>query len=157
MAKNNQKLSQYDPIEGAAFLRQVFPLLARLAPSGTERDKAKNRQLLFSQYAGLILVGLLNPILNSARSLIASSGLKNIRRLTGGKKTSLGSFSEAASVFDPALLEGIIKELRTQWHKKRSLQQLTANGHLGKVPENIVERLVAVDGSVLTALPQLIG
>lgn len=157
MTKNNQKLSQHDPLEGAGMLRRIFPLLARLAPSGTERDKAKNRQLRFSQYAGLILVGLLNPILNSARSLVASSGLKNVRRFTGGKKTSLGSFSEAASVFEPTLLEGIIKELRSQWSHQRSLQQLVAKSRLGRIPDQLAERLVAVDGSVLTALPQVIG
>ena len=50
-------------LQGVGMLRRVFPMLAVLASSGTQRDKAGNRQLLFSQYAGLILVGLFNPIL----------------------------------------------------------------------------------------------
>lgn len=31
-------------------LRRVFPLLSRAAESGTQRDKAGNRQLLFRHY-----------------------------------------------------------------------------------------------------------
>jgi len=157
MTKKKSQLSQHEHVVGAAMLRRVFPLLSALAKSGTERDKSGNRQLLFSQYAGLVLVGLLNPILNSARSLVAASGLKNVRRLTGGKKTSLGSFSEATSVFDPSLLEGIIKELRSRVHQQRGLNRLLAKGRLGEVPDKLIERLIAVDGSLLTALPQVVG
>lgn len=78
MAKKKAKLSHHDPLEGAEMLRRVFPLLAGLAQSGTHRDKARNRQLYYSLYAGLILVGLLNPILNSARAIVAASGLKSV-------------------------------------------------------------------------------
>ena len=95
-----RKQGSDEAVEGAAMLRRVFPMLGMLAASGTERDRAGNRQLTFSQYAALILIGLFNPTLQSARSLIAASGLKQVRKLTGGNKVSLGSFSEAASVFD---------------------------------------------------------
>ena len=119
MAKKRAKRGENEPVQGAEMLRRIFPMLSVLAGSGTERDKARNRQLMFSQYAGLILVGLFNPILNSARALVAASGLKNVRKLTGGKKVSLGSFSEAMSVFDPHLLEGIVKKLRAELHNQR--------------------------------------
>lgn len=138
-------------------LRRVFPMLAVLANSGTQRDKAKNRQLLFSQYAGLVLVGLLYPILKSSRSLVAASGVKNVRKLTGGKKVSLESFSEATSVFDPSLLEGIAKELRAQVHQQQHLEKMLSKTRSGDVPDKLLERLIAVDGSVLTALPQVVG
>lgn len=144
-------------VEGAQLLRRVFPLLAPLASSGTERDKAGNRRLKFSQYAGLMLVGLFNPVLNSARGLVAASGLKNVRRLTGGSRVSLGSFSEAASVFDPHLLEGLVNSLRSQLHHQQHLRRCLSDERPGEIPGELMERLVAVDGSVLTALPQVVG
>lgn len=157
MAKKRAKRGENDPVQGAEMLRRIFPMLSVLAGSGTERDKAHNRQLMFSQYAGLVLVGLFNPILNSARALVAASGLKNVRKLTGGKKVSLGSFSEATSVFDPHLLEGIVKKLRAELHNQRHLQRALAGFRTGNVPDGLIERLIAVDGSVLTALPQVVG
>lgn len=144
------------PVEGAALLRRVFPMLASLAEEGTERDKAGNRQLRYSQYAGLVLLGLFNPILNSARALVAASGLKKVRKLTGGGRVSLGSFSEATSVFDPRLLEGLIKTLRSQVHQQK-LRRCLNSHRPGDVPGELVDRLIAVDGSLLTALPQVVG
>lgn len=144
-------------IAGAAMLRRVFPLLARLADSGTQRDKAHNRRLLFSQYAGLVLVGLFNPVLQSARALVAASGLRQVRRLTGGSQTSLGAFSEATSVFEPTLLEGLVHELRSAVHRRRSLDRLNTRGRPGELPDRLIERLIAADGSVLAALPQVVG
>jgi hypothetical protein len=140
-------------LAGSALLRRVFPLLQRLAPCGTERDTARNRQLFYSQYAALVLVGLFNPILKSARALVAASGLQKIQQFTGGRKVSAGAFSEASSVFDPALLEGLVRELRRQFtqHQFRT----SRGGRLGRLPHPLVERLVAVDGTVLSALPQI--
>ena len=155
--RTRPSMSQDDPVKGAAMLRRVFPMLAVLASSGTQRDKSRNRQLLFSQYAALILVGLFNPVLTSARSLVAASGLKKVRQLTGGGKVSLGSFSEASSVFEPALLEGIIRQLRQEVHQRRGLARILGGSRVGGLSDPLIERLIAVDGSVLTALPQLVG
>jgi hypothetical protein len=157
MAKKRTGAGQDQSLAGAAMLRRVFPLLARLAASGTQRDKAHNRRLLFSQYAGLVLVGLFNPVLQSARALVAASGLKQVRRLTGGGQTSLGAFSEATSVFEPALLEGLIHELRSAVHRRRHLDRVNTRGRPGELPDRLVERLIAADASVLTALPQVVG
>lgn len=159
MAARRAKRTEIDPLilQGAGLLRRVFPLLAVLAESGTARDKAGNRRLRFSQYAALVLVGLFNPVLQSARALVAASGLRKVRQLTGGQRVSLGSFSEATSVFDPRLLAGLTKELRSQWHRQRQLQRLRWGRRLGSVPDALLERLVAVDGSVLSALPQVAG
>ncbi|WP_040351662.1 IS4-like element ISBlma3 family transposase [Blastopirellula marina] len=152
MAKKRKLPTEFSA-HGAAMLRQVFPLLAKLSASGTERDKAGNRRLLFSQYASLILVGLFNPALESARAIVAASGVKKIAKLTGGKKVADGSFSEASSIFDPRLLEGIIKDLRSRWHQQR----MSSEPRSGRASDRTVERLIAVDGSVLTALPQIVG
>jgi hypothetical protein len=144
-------------VRGAEMLRRVFPMLAVLAGSGTQRDRSGNRRLLFSQYAGLMLVGLFNPIISSSRALVAASGLRNVRKLTGGKKVSLGAFSEATSVFEPHLLEGLVKQLRGRVNQQKHLHRCLDDGRIGDVPQELIDRLVAVDGSVLTALPQVVG
>jgi hypothetical protein len=141
------------PLAGAVLLRRVFPLLGRLADCGTQRDVAGNRQLFYSQYAALLLVAFFNPVLKSARALVAASGLKKVRQWTGGRKVSAGAFSEASSVFDPALLEGLLHELRRQFEQHRF--RLSRSGRLGRLPDKLVQRLVAVDGTVLSALPQV--
>jgi hypothetical protein len=141
------------PLAGAVLLRRIFPLLGRLARCGTLRDTAGNRQLFYSQYAALLLVGFFNPILKSARALVAASGLRKVRQVTGGQKVSAGAFSEASSVFDPALLEGLVQELRRQFQQHQF--RLSRSGRLGRLPDKLVQRLVAVDGSVLSALPQI--
>jgi hypothetical protein len=61
--------------------------------------------------------------------------------------TSLGSFSEAASVFDPSLLEGIVKELGAQ------LAPLKHDTRLDQVPGI----LTLVDGTEVSALAKLVG
>ena len=143
--------------QGAELLRRVFPMLSRLANAGTERDKARNRRLHYSQYAGLILLGLFNPLLQSSRALVAASGLRNVRKLTGGRQVSLGSFSEASSVFDPQLLAGLVGELRTQWERQTARRLFLTARRSGAVSNELLERLVAVDASVLSALPQLVA
>ena len=143
--------------QGAELLRRVFPMLSRLANAGTERDKARNRRLHYSQYAGLILLGLFNPLLQSSRALVAASGLRNVRKLTGGRQVSLGSFSEASSVFDPQLLGGLVGELRTQWERQTARRLFLTARKSGAVSNELLERLVAVDASVLSALPQLVA
>ena len=45
-------------ITGVKYLGRLYSLMERLAPAGCERDAAGNRRLLFSQYAGLVLLGL---------------------------------------------------------------------------------------------------
>ncbi len=143
--------------QGAEMLRRVFPLLNRLTDTGSERDKARNRRLHYSQYAGLILLGLFNPLLQSSRALVAASGLRNVRKLTGGQQVSLGSFSEASSVFDPQLLAGLVRELRAKWEQQTARRLFRANRKSGTISNELLERLVAVDASVLSALPQLVS
>jgi len=142
---------------GTELLRRLFPMLSRLASAGTKRDKSRNRRLHYSQYAALILLGLFNPLLQSSRALVAASGLRNIRKLTGGRQVSLGSFSEASSVFDPQLLAGLVRELRTQWEQQAARRLFLGARKSGTVSNELLERLVAVDASVLSALPQLVA
>src|SRR5208283_1627895 len=109
------------------------------------RDSACNRQLHFDQYCLLVLLFLFNPIICSLRSLQQASELKNVQRKLGCPRTSLGSFSEAAAVFEPERLKEIIAELGGQ------LEPLGRDPRL----KDIRHTVTLVDGTLLTALPRI--
>ena len=144
--------SEPDPklVQGVKYLRRIFGVLQRLAPAGRERDKAGNRQLLYSQYASLILLALFNPTMQSLRGLSELSRLKKVRKVIGGGKVSLGSLSESVRVFQPELLESIFHELLA------ALPDIQRRGPEGLIPQELMHRLRAADGSALRALPQIV-
>src|SRR5208283_6109045 len=109
------------------------------------RDSACNRQLHFDQYCLLVLLFLFNPIICSLRSLQQASELKNVQRKLGCPRTSLGSFSEAAAVFEPERLKEIIAELGGQ------LEPLGRDPRLKDVRDTIT----LVDSTLISILPHL--
>ena len=78
-----------------------------------QRDKAGNRQLHFDQYSMLVLLFLFNPIVSSLRAIVQASQLRKVQRRLGCQRTSLGSLSEAASVFDAGRRKGIVRDVTT--------------------------------------------
>lgn len=138
-------------VQGVQHLKKVFRLLERLAPVGCERDRAGNRKLHFSQYAGLVLLGLFNPTLQSVAGLKELSALRKVQKLLGGSRVSAGSFSEAVRVFDPEALRRIFEEL---------LESLPPPARIisgGAIPAALLSRLTVVDGTVLKVLPRLVS
>jgi hypothetical protein len=101
--------------------------------------------LHFDQLAALQLLYFFSPALTSLRAMQQASGLAKVQQITGAGRFSLGSLSEAARVFDAALLQPIIAELAARAgplatsDERRALQGLTA-----------------VDGSLLPALPKMV-
>ncbi len=145
-------------ITGMKYLARLYALMDPLAPAGCERDVAGNRQLLFSQYAGLILLGLFNPTLQSLRGLSEASSLRKVQKAVGGPRVSVGSLSESVRVFDPTLLEPIFQELFGQLPTKLPPATTPAtSAQAAQIPFELVQRLTAVDGSALRALPQIVG
>lgn len=134
-----------DDVSGLKYFDKLAPLLARLHDDACQRDAAGNRTLHYDQYCMLVLLWLFNPIVNSLRGLQQASELEKVRKRLGSPRISLGSFSEAASVFDPDRLKGIIAELGGQ------LQPLGRDPRLRDVPGT----LTAVDGSLLSALAKM--
>ena len=132
---------------GFKYFQKILPLLARLHDDGCARDKAHNRHLHYDQYATLLLLFFFNPIVTSMRGLVEASKLEKVRKKLGVLPTSLGSFSEAASVFDSELMRGIVSELGAQ------LTPLKHDSRLDQVPGV----LTLVDGTVVSALAKLIG
>jgi hypothetical protein len=131
-------------LQGFKYFDLVLPLLARLHDAGTAGDKAHNRRLFFDQYVALELLYFFNPILTSLNGLLQASALDKVRKTTGSGHVSKGAFSEAQGVFAAPLLEGIIAELAERVAPVSPAAEGAA-----------LKDLVAVDGSLLPALPRM--
>jgi hypothetical protein len=132
-------------IQGLKYFDQLAPLLTRLHDEGCDRDKASNRKLHYDKYCMLLLLYLFNPIVTSLRGIQQASELKKVQRKLGCPRASLGSLSEASSVFDSESLKEIIAELGDQ------LQSLPHDKRLDEIQQTIT----LVDGSVIAALPKI--
>jgi len=133
------------PLRGAKYLDQMANCLAKLHDVGTAQDKANNRQFFCDQYVGLLLLYFFNPTLTTLRGLRKLTDLASVQRRLGCHRVSLSSLSEAGSVFDPAPVREILKELSAQMPPARMAAQ-----------HEVLRTLTAVDGSLLPALPRMI-
>jgi len=141
---NKPKIKESD-ITGLKYFDKLAPLLERLHDDACERDKAGNRELHFDQYCLLILLYLFNPVVTSLRGIQQASELDKVQRKLGCQRASLGSLSEAATVFDADRLKEIIAELGAE------LKPLARDARL----QDIDQTLVLVDGSLIAALPSI--
>ena len=145
MARKKKARVRERDVGGMKHLQKLLPLLDRLHDVGCEWDRAGNRQLHFDQYCLLVLLSLFNPVINSLRGIQQASELQKVQRLLGCSRASLGSLSEAASVFDADRLKEIIEELGGQ------LQPLTREPRL----HGISQTLTLVDATLVSALPRI--
>ncbi len=143
--KRKAKIKEKD-LHGFKHFKLLVPVLEKLHHHGCRRDKAGNRLLHYDQYTALILLYFFNPIVTSLRGIQQTSQLKKVQRILGCSRTSLGSLSEAARVFDADLLRGIIGELV---ERLPSVRQNTSFDEIKGI-------LTLVDGTLLPALPQLV-
>ena len=123
------KLTEKD-ITGLKYFDQIAPLLQRLHDDACDRDTAGNRTLHYDQYCMLMLLYFFNPIVTSLRGLQQASELKNVQTKLGCARASLGSLSEATTVFDAERLKDIISELGQQLQplaQDQRLQYITAS------------------------------
>ncbi|MDB5334975.1 MAG: transposase [Planctomycetaceae bacterium] len=134
-------------IVGLKYFDRLLPLLKRLEDDGCARDKAGNRELHYDQYCLLVLLYLFNPICSSLRAVQQASELKNVQRRLGCGRASLGSLSEASTVFDPQRLIEIIQELGSQ------VQPLTKDPRL----QGIQQTLTLVDATLIAAMPRIMA
>jgi hypothetical protein len=132
------------PLRGQRLVQPALELIGRLHDDGTERDRAGNRRLFYDQYAALLLMYFCNPALESLRGLQQATGWEKTRQRLGIERSSLGSLSEAARVFDAERLRPILQELAA-----RAVPLIT-----GREAEAL-EGLTAVDGSIFAALPRM--
>ena len=135
-----------DPLQGFTYFRMLGPLLRHLHAAGTSRDRAGNRLLYYDQYATLLLFYFFNPLLTSLRALQQATTLAKVQQRLGVRRTALGALSEAATVFDAALLQQVIAALGARLRPQVPPAEWAALRHL-----------TAVDGSLLPALPKMVG
>lgn len=139
-------------VQGFKYVRLVGHLLQRLHGAATERDRAGNRQLFYDQYATVLLLYFFTPAVSSLRGLQQLTTLAHVQRRWGVRRTALGSLSEAATVFDAALLQDVISELALRaWARAPK-----GNPALLKGDAAVLRDLVAIDGSLLPALPRMV-
>ena len=132
-------------LQGFKYFKALSGLLEKLHEVGCQRDRAGNRLLHMDQYVALLLLYMFNPICTSLRSLQQASELKKVQKKLGVPRASLGSLSEAATVFDSQQMVQVIAELGQQ------LQPLAVPDKL----QNLPGILTAVDGTLLKALPKI--
>jgi hypothetical protein len=120
--------------------------LAQAAPLGTAHPTWSDpvRRLQAADYLSLFLFGLLNPVVRTMNGLCAASHLDRVQREVCSRPVSLGSFSEAQAVLDPALLTEVFTQL------SRSLPATPAT-----VSTANQRRWLVQDSSLFDALPRM--
>ena len=131
-------------LRSVRMIKPLRKLLKRIHAAGTQRDRAGNRKFFYDHYLSLLLLYFVNPSLDSMRALQNASNWERVRKRLGIPRVSLGSLSESARVFDPALVRPILKELAA-----------LARPHFKGREAEALANLTAVDGSVFAALPRM--
>ncbi len=129
-------------LSGFKYFKVLSSILQRLH---LEKDH-HNRKLYFDQYIALFLFYFFNPIVTGLRSIQQVSELKKVQKVLGVKRTSLGSLSEASNVFDSRLIAPILQQLAEQAIPLETDTKL----------KDIEQMLVAVDGTLISALPKML-
>ena len=129
-------------LRGFKYFKPLWPLLKKV----TTEESHPPRRLHYDQYLCLILFYFFNPILTGVRSIQIASQLEKVQRVLGIQSTSLGSFSEAGEVFDHSLLPPILMQLAQKALPQETEPRL----------KDLKKMLVAVDGSLLPALPKMV-
>ena len=106
-----------------------------LAPTWSD----PRRGLQYTDYLSLFLLGLLHPVVRTTRGLCSASHLQRVQQDICARPVSLGSFSQAQSLLDPALLAQVLGQL--------SQDLPVAPGPAGR-------RWLIQDGSLFAALPR---
>ena len=129
-------------VQGGQWIARIMRLLAPLH----DHCPDPKRVLHYDEYCAWLLIYFFTPVVTSMRGLQQVSDIEPLRQRFGLPRFSLGSFSEAASVFDPQLLAGIIEELG------ECLGDIEPDPRLA----GLEKRPTPVDGTLLHALPKML-
>ncbi|WP_205847940.1 IS4 family transposase [Anaerohalosphaera lusitana] len=144
MTAKRKKIKEHQ-LAGFKYFKSISGMLESLHEAGCENDRAGNRLLHMDQYMSLLLLYMFNPICTSLRAVQQASELKKVQRKLGCPRTSLGSLSEAARVFDSQLMQEIVDDLAAK------LGPVSLNSKLN----DLSGILTAVDGTVIPALSKM--
>jgi hypothetical protein len=128
------------------FRRRVLPVLRGRPASATEEDT--RRTLFAGNYFCLFLFTILNPVITSMRALCHVSYCRKMRQVSAAP-VSPAAFSAGQHVFDPEILEKVVRQLAQQ-------AQAQGQGQGGDTRvRHALAALTAVDGTVLQAVPRM--
>jgi len=131
MSKKRHKIKESE-LRGFKYFKTISVMLESLHKAGC-------------QYISLLFLYMFNPICTSLRAVQQASELKKVQRKLGCPRASLGSLSEAATVFDSALMQEIVADLSDQ------LRPISRHAKL----DDLTGILTAVDGTLINALPKM--
>jgi hypothetical protein len=115
------------------------------APVPAHPTWADSRRLLEqADYLSLYLFGLLNPVVRTMNGLCAASHLPRVQADICTRPVSLGRFSEAQAVLDPALLANVFSQLSQALPQDAATSAALAG-----------RRWLIQDGSLFEALPRM--
>ena len=141
---SEKELSRWRLIE--EFEERLERAMGASPEAGTFSDP--RRKLGQKDYLSLLLFGLFNPVVDSMRGLCAASRLRRVREEVCSRPVSLGSFSEAQAVVDPALLQRVFAELASE-------EQCAEGQERDRRLERYRRNLLVVDGTLWRALPRM--
>jgi hypothetical protein len=134
-------------LQGWKYFKALSGRREALHEVGCERDRAGNRLRHMDPYVCLLLLSMFNPICPSLRSLQQARERQKVQKKLGVPRASLGSLSEAATVFDRPRMVEVIAKLG------RQLQPIAVHDKLKDLPGI----LTAVEGTLWKALPKITG
>jgi hypothetical protein len=105
------------------------------------------RQLEMADYLSLFLLGVFNPVITSMRGLCQASHLQRVQAEVCQRPVSLGSFSEAQAVVDPALLKKVYDALVLEVAQGRPKSQ--------GATAPLAAQMQVVDSTLWYALPRM--
>lgn len=148
---NNSQITE-DQLRSWSLLGEFRTLLGEVPASADETSPrppkgGPARLLLEEDYLCAFLFAQFNPIIDSMRGLCACSKFPKVQAEVCTRPMSLGSFSEAQSVFGFERLERIFKGLAAE-----QIQHAPRNE---KLPPQLLKKLRLVDRSVFHAVPRM--
>ena len=127
--------------------REILHKVPSLPSNRSARKGGPKRLLTEDDYLCSFLFAQFNPVIDSMRGLCACSRFKKVQQQVCSRPMSMGSFSEAQSVFGFERLEGIFQGLVSE-----NIQQSDSKR---PIPAHLLKALRLVDSSVFHALPRM--
>ncbi len=147
MPKYSKPPVKIEDLQGFKIIKKFKEILeltnSHNLPTPTELEP--NRKLSQSDYFSLFLFTYFNPVLKSMQSLCDATHLEKITQNVSSFPVSPASFSEAQSLFNPQLLLGVIQRLAGQFQPEFADKRI----------RELCKELVAVDGTLIRALPRM--
>jgi len=147
MSPSNSAI-QIEDLQGFKIIKKFQKILEQTQSNKQTHPPVRRgpkRTITQDGYFSLFLFTFLNPILKSMRGLSEASSLEKVQEKIGSNSITRSTFSDAQHAFDPQLLLKVIQELSKQFQPTFGDKRL----------QNICQELVAVDGSLIKALPRM--